>query len=257
MKRILTTEEFIQKSIKIHENKYDYSLVEYKKSTKKIKIICQIHGIFEQTPNSHLSCRKIGSGCPLCNKGGNQLTLEKFIKKAIKKHGDKYDYSLVDYKNTKIKIKIICPKHGEFLQTPNGHLCGNGCSKCGKCLTTDEFIELSRKKHGDKYDYSLVEYRNNKTKVKIICKEHGEFFQKPSHHLHSNCPKCSLEKNKRTKDEFIENSKKKHGNKYDYSLVNIINGVRVKVKIICPKHGIFLQSPDNHQRKRLSVLFRK
>ena len=109
-------------------------------------------------------------------------TKEEFIKEATEKHGDKYDYSNVNYVNNRTKVCIICQEHGEFWQTPSKHLIGRGCHKCKgdknremETLTTEIFIKKSREKHGDKYDYSKVDYVNGRTKVCIICPEHGEF----------------------------------------------------------------------------------
>ena len=109
-----------------------------------------------------------------------KLTTEEFIKKAREVHGDKYDYSKVEYVKSKAKVTIICPEHGEFLQTPQKHLYGQGCPKCGHKseLTTEEFIKKAREVHGDKYDYSNVEYVDAKTNVCIICKQHGVFWQR-------------------------------------------------------------------------------
>ena len=128
---------------------------------------------------------------------------EQFVEKARKVHGNRYDYSKVVYINNRTKVIIICPEHGEFKQTPN-HLLGRktGCPKCSKILgnqkhikTTDWFIEAARKVHGDLYDYSLSEYKGTKEPVKIICKKHGIFFQKPNYHLSGNgCPKCNTPK---------------------------------------------------------------
>jgi very-short-patch-repair endonuclease len=175
-----------------------------------------------------------------------KLTTEEFIKKAKKIHGDKYDYSLVDYKKSHSNIKIICPTHGIFNQLPNNHLGGKGCIKCTnkEKLNTKIFIDRSNNIHNNKYDYSLSEYKNNKNKIKIICPTHGIFEQKAYHHLDGiGCPKC-VGKNKTT-EEFIENAKKIHGDKYDYSLV-IYYSAYIKIKIICPIHGIFEQIPHNH-----------
>jgi len=188
-KLTLTTDEFVKKAKKIHGLEYDYSLVDYIHNSKKIKIICHIHGIFEQTPNSHLN----GSGCPLCYGTHYKSNKDFFIKKSIDVHGKKYDYSLVRYKNNSTKIKIICLIHGIFEQAPIEHIHGQGCPKC--CinfkLTQDVFIERSINIHGLKYDYSLVEYKNIKIPVKIICKNHGIFEQRPEIHLRgSGCPKC-------------------------------------------------------------------
>jgi hypothetical protein len=122
----LTTESFIAKAKLVHGEHYDYSLVEYKNARTKVKIICPIHGSWEQNPSSHLS----GRGCLACGLTVNLDTKESFLVKAIKTHGDCYDYSLVKYKNTRTKIKIVCKEHGEFLQSPDSHLRGKGCAKC-------------------------------------------------------------------------------------------------------------------------------
>jgi len=181
MKR-LTTKEFIKKSKKVHGDKYDYSKVTYKNASTKIIIICKIHGEFEQMPNGHLC----GKGCFLCGikKRSDNITstVKDFMKKARVSHGGRYDYSKMIYINSKTKITITCKEHGEFRQSPNSHLSRHGCPKC-KGLTTEEFIEKSQKVHGDKYDYSNVEYKKCDTKVKIICEIHGEFKQRASSHL--------------------------------------------------------------------------
>ena len=123
----------------------------------------------------------------------NKLTTEEFINKAKIIHGDKYNYPLVEYKNNYAKVKIICKEHGIFEQVPNHHLRNHGCPKCKKNrLTTEEFISKAKNIHGEKYDYSLVKYENNHTKVKIICIEHGIFEQTPNHHLSGQtCGTCA------------------------------------------------------------------
>jgi very-short-patch-repair endonuclease len=250
----ITTEIFIEKSKKIHSDKYDYSLVNYVKSDQKVKIICFEHGIFEQTPNGHLN----GSNCIYCS-GLNKKTTKEFIHDAKKIHNDKYNYSLIEYKGNNIKIKIYCNKCKQFFeQTPHSHLNGSGCPKCGieialekRKLTIDYFIQKAKETHKDKYDYSLVNYINIKTKVKIICSIHGIFEQTPDCHLNRNhnCLKCSIENNKLnirfSNIEYIEKLKKVHGNNYDYSLVDYINS-KTKIKIICPIHGIFKQISHSH-----------
>ena len=122
-----------------------------------------------------------------------KLTCEEFILKSIAVHGDKYDYSKVEYINNRTKVCIICPIHGEFWQTPINHINNkNGCPKCGNnMISVEEFIKRARKIHGDKYDYSKVNYINSNTPVCIICPKHGEFWQSPATHLdYSGCPKC-------------------------------------------------------------------
>lgn len=236
------TEEFIADARKVHGDKYDYSKVEYKSNKEKVCIICPIHGEFWQKPNSHLS----GAGCSKC-KGGVTLTTEEFIERAKKVHGNKYDYSKVKYVDTKTKVCIICPIHGEFWQKPNDHLSGCECKFC-KINVYDKisFINISRKIHGDKYDYSKVEYKDSKTKVCIICPIHGEFWQTPNSHVRGqNCPLCSHPSKKKSTEEFIEEAKKIHGDKYDYSKTEYIDS-KTEVCIICPIHGEFWQKPGNH-----------
>jgi len=249
----MTREEFIEKAVIKHGNKYDYSLVEYKNNSTKIKIVCPNHGVFEQTPNSHLA----GSGCPSCvpNK---KLTKEEFIKRSRKIHGDKYDYSLVEYKNVSSNIKIICPVHGVFEQKPCKHLAGHGCFSCynerpKKLLyTTESFIEKLKEIHKNKYDYSITEYKGITKPIKYICPEHGIITQNAqSHFLGKGCKECAAkiiaEKHKLTTEDFIEKSRKVHGNKYDYSLSEY-KDCNKKIKIICKKHGMFEQTARDHYR---------
>ncbi len=244
------TKLFIEKAKLIHGNKYDYSNVEYIKSSLKITIICKNHGEFLQRPNDHL--RK--NGCPLC--AGNNIlkTTEEFIKDAIAKHGNKYDYSNVDYKGLKKNIFIICNIHGKFEQTPGSHLRGSGCLKCASekignltRKTTQQYIKEAIEKHGDKYDYSKVNYTTALNKVTIICKEHGDFNQVAISHLtRSGCPLCAGNNILKTTDQFINDAISIHGDKYDYSKINYIN-TNTKVNIICKKHSYeFEQTPCCH-----------
>ena len=181
-------EIFIEKSIKIHGDKYDYSLVEYDNCKKKVKIICKEHGIFEQTPDNHTNQKR---GCPFCG-GSIKSTKEEFIIKSNIKHEYKYDYSLVEYINNKTKVDIICKEHGIFKQNPSSHLNGNGCLICciyKKKLTQEDFLNRSNEIHGNKYDYSDSIYDKYYNKVKIICKKHGIFEQTPASHLSGiGCP---------------------------------------------------------------------
>lgn len=253
-----TKEEFIEKSKKIHGNKYDYSKVEYINSKTNVCIICPKHGEFWQMPQKHI----IGQGCPFCCKT-KKKTKDNFIKNAINIHGNKYDYSKVEYVNNNTKVCIVCHEkdengneHGEFWQTPHNHLKGERCPICSKKIkrpkkfTTKSFIEEAKKIHGDKYDYSKVEYIGAIKKVCIICPKHGEFWQSPYSHINgSGCQMCSKEKNgfsqRKTTEDFIKQSKEIHGDKYDYSKVEY-KTAKNKVCIICPKHGEFWQSPYRH-----------
>lgn len=187
-------DKFIEKSIKTHGDKYDYSSVEYVDNKTDVEIFCKkCNEHFKQRPYHHYN----GRGCQKCGKN-KKLDNFEFIKRANEKHLNKFDYSLVEYKNMHTEVKIICKTHDVFEQTPMNHL-HKGCYKCNihKKSNTKEFIEKSIKIHGDKYDYSLVEYINSKTKVKIICNYHNYIFkQTPSDHTKHNCPLCG-NKNRR------------------------------------------------------------
>lgn len=186
-----TTEEWIAKAKLVHGDKYDYSKVNYINSKNKVEIICGIHGEFKQIANSHL----IGKGCKECGNIKQSYSLEQFINKATLVHNHKYNYSYAIYQNITKKIIIACPTHGEFEQTPNNHLSGNGCPKCDdtKKYTKEEFIQKSIETHKNKYDYSKVDYINSKIKVAIICPIHGEFNTTPNSHLNAKtgCPNCA------------------------------------------------------------------
>ena len=323
MKR-LTTDEFIRRAKDIHGNKYDYSKSVYINAVTKVCIICPEHGEFWQLPNNHLKgcgCPKCSNNdrissneyinklkkqypyspygfesivyknnhtpiqlrcpihglfstlpssltkhlteCPICKKkrlsDAQSKTTEQFIKEAKIAHGNKYNYSKTQYVNAKTKVCIICPEHGEFWQYPNTHLNSKGCPKCSNerlwdnrkdKTTKDGFIQKAREIHGNKYDYSKIEYINTSTKVCIICPEHGEFWQTPSAHLSGQgCPKCGKQHLsilfRGTIDEFVKKANIIHNNRYDYSKVEYIRG-NDKVCIICPEHGEFWQTPNNH-----------
>ena len=190
----LTTEKFIEKATLIYGDKYDYSKVEYINNRTKVCIICPEHGEFFIKPLHFFN----GHACPIC---ANKNRIEKktykkdeFVKKASFKHDNKYDYSKVEYRGCFEKVCIICPEHGEFWQAPGAHIHGQGCPECGgvKRLNKELFVEKANKIHSNKYDYSKVEYVNNKTKICIICPEHGEFWQRPDMHLRGDgCPICN------------------------------------------------------------------
>lgn len=242
MGRKLNTEIFINRAEKIHKDKYDYSLIEYKNAHTKVKIICSKHGEFLQTSYKHLN----GEGCGICA-GNTKLTNEEFIIKSKNKHGDKYNYSLVKYNGNKNKVILICKYHGEFEQTAGSHLSGNGCSSCfgNKIINTNIFIKKSKVIHDNKYNYDKVNYINSETKIIINCKLHGDFEQRPDAHLKGHGCKNCVGLNTSSTEEFIKKSIKIHGDKYNYSKVNYINAY-TKVVINCKKHGDFEQAPTHH-----------
>lgn len=236
--------EFINKAIIKHGGIYDYSEVNYINSRSKISIICKKHGLFRQKAKNHLA----GQGCPECQyenlRTKLSLTTEEFIEKSLIIHGTKYDYTLVDYKNSASCVIIICPTHGQFLQTPNSHLRGRGCPKCKptKYTTKEEFVAKANKIHGN-YCYNKSHFRKVTDRIIIKCYKHGYFTQTVKNHLAGRgCYKCGA--NRPSKDELLQKLKTIHDNKYEY----IIDTTQKNQKLtaICPIHGQFTQIIHNH-----------
>lgn len=256
-----TTQDFIKKARNIHGDTYDYSCTEYKGARYNVSIRCKIHGVFTQMATNHLS----GKGCTECSRikvaRDQTSNTEEFIKKARNIHGDRYDYSLVNYKNNRTQVEIICKIHGSFFQTPSGHLGGKGCKECGKkkskedtrsriMLSKDEFIKRANNVHKNLYDYSKIEYVDTRIKIKIVCKKHGSFLQTPQKHMSGRgCPTCGRERttehNFSNTQDFIYKAKLLHGDLFNYEKVDY-RGADIKIEIICEKHGSFFQSPHNH-----------
>jgi len=210
MSVIVTTEIFIKKAKEKHGDKFDYTSVNYISQKEKIKIICPIHGDFLMEPRNHLRSK---SGCDKCKSNIKKTNVE-FIEKVNKIHNNKYDYTNTEYINKYSKIKIICPIHGEFNTEARYHLSGYGCQKCGWTKTGDfkrdsttNFINKAKIIHGNKYDYSLVDYINQRTKIKIICPTHGVFEQEPIKHLKAcGCKQCSESKGEKIIRQYLENN---------------------------------------------------
>lgn len=256
--RTFNTEEFIKQANQIHKGLYIYTKVKYVNSRTKVCIICPEHGEFLQKPNAHISGKQ---GCPECGRilvaNKNSKSFSQFEEEARKVHGDKYEYDASTYTTALKTMRVICPEHGEFWQTPNHHLRGTGCPKCvniknglAKRKTFEQFVEDARKVHGDKYIYNGSNYQGNRASIGITCPKHGEFWQRPYCHLQGcGCPKCSVEKNRYSQHlgflAFKERAEKVHNNKYIYNDSNYINN-RTPITITCPIHGEFLQTPNDH-----------
>lgn len=186
----------------------------------------------------------------------NRYTNEEIISRCKKVHGDKnYDYSKVNYVNSKTKMTFICPEHGEFEQRFNDFLNAKyPCPYCsGKIMNNKAFLLKAKKIHRDKYDYSKIgEIKSSKNKIIIICPEHGEFIQEVNSHLQGRgCPICAGKKF--SLKDYIKKANKIWNNKYDYSKV-VWKGVNEKVCIICPEHGEFWQLPNNHLKGECGCL---
>jgi len=257
MRRKLTKKEVLDRFKKVHGDKYDYSRVEYEGANNKVNIRCFLHSSFQQIPYEHWS----GQGCPQCGilkrSNSRRKTTEQFIEDAKLVHENFYDYSESVYNGNKNKIKIICPSHGIFEQSPDSHLKGSRCAECAKISyrlkrgkKENDFIFESEKIHGEIYNYQNVVYQNINTKVKIGCNIHGEFEQLPVNHLKGHgCKKCGnklvTDKTRKTQEEFIRQASSIHDNYYKYDSIEYKSD-NIKIKITCPIHGNFEQVPSNH-----------
>lgn len=203
----LTSEEFIKRCNLLHNDKFNYRLVNYKNNKTKVKIICPIHGVFEQRPITHLA----GKGCRLCGiDKANQkksYTTSDFITKANLIHNNKFDYNLVKYCSAHKKVDIICSIHGHFKQTASNHLKGHGCPNCTyNNGNLEDFIKKANLIHNNKYTYNKAIYKKNKTKLIITCPNHGDFNQNPDSHLNKKqgCPICKESKGEIRVRLFLE-----------------------------------------------------
>ena len=251
-------EDFVNKAKKIHGEKYNYDMAEYINYSTKIKIYCnKCNEIFIQKPSGHLH----GYGCRKCGwvNGHEKIrsTTEEFIIKAIKIHNSKFDYNLVQYKNSLFKVQIKCNECKTiFLQSPNDHLNGYGCKKCADeklRSNTQDFIIKSKSIHGDSFNYDLVSYVKSSSKVKIKCNKcNNIFLQTPGAHLllkQSVCNNCSEKFLKLSTEEWIIRAKSIHGDLYDYALAKYSNN-KGKITIKCNKcNNVFSQRSDHHIKR--------
>lgn len=246
--RNLGTDGFIRKSKQKFGEKFDYSKTVYVKKGVELTITCPRHGDIRTTPEWHTWSKH---GCRECDiEIPREFKKAKVLEKAREVHNGRYDYSKVVFTKVDAPVEITCPSHGAFFQNLFRH--ANHGDMCPKCviengrITTDEFLERSRKIHGNRYDYSKVVFKNVSDKVTITCKKHGEFVQRIASHLSGNrCRDCYIEDSWLDREQFIDSSKKIHGDNYDYSKV-VYKGSKKKVEIVCPRHGPFWQKPNAH-----------
>lgn len=250
----LTIRDFLERAKLVHGDKYDYSKITYLYESDKITIFCKKHQIeFQQSVHKHLA----GQGCRKCFSESNgdrcRTSVIEFIKKAKAIHGDKYNYDGIEYKNNNSNIKINCPIHGDFFQTPGNYTHKTSPQGCPECAgrtnwTQEKFINKAREVHNGKYNYDKVKFINSIRKVIITCPEHGDFPQTPNKHLSGQkCPRC-VHNFKGTNESFIAKAKEIHGEKYSYDNTNYTSNHK-KVLITCLIHGNFEQSPANHTHK--------
>lgn len=200
MGRQLTQEEALAACARSHGDTYSYEKFVYTKSTDKMIVTCKLHGDFNTTFSNHThKCKP--RGCPICGDISRYkkktLPASEFLRKAREVHGDRYDYSEMNYVNTFTKIKINCSIHGPFWQSPEKHSANRGCPICAGRGSMDaiRFIRVSEERHNGRYDYSLITdecFHEPSCKVPIICKEHGEFWQQSDNHMQGQgCRKCA------------------------------------------------------------------
>ena len=263
----MTQEEFINKSKAIYEDRFDYSKVVYEGWDKKV-IVFDNYAKKERLMNPKHLLYRYKRYTRLTKKERSDI----FIRKSKEKFGDKFDYSKVKYVDSQTPVTLICKEHGEFDVNMYTHLYSKDglCPSCrderevkiggAHCLSTNHIIKKCQHIYGDKYDYSKVEYKGGNAKkevVEIICPKHGSFFK-----IYDNiqkrdcgCPICAREEKKFNgiifnATNFIEKSKIKFGNKFDYSEVEYIN-CRTPITLICKEHGIrFSITPMNHLTSR-------
>jgi very-short-patch-repair endonuclease len=211
---LMTTEEFIKRSRERHDDQFDYSATLYVGFTRPIDLICREHGAFRTTPKAHLYA-KSGKCVKCCSRlitAKHQLTTEQFIERARAVHGERYVYDAVDYHGHRVRVTIVCPKHGPFSMKPSRHIGGRGCRKCTSDRLKDErrlsfwdFVERVSTVHGpDRYEYELRDFVNLFSKIPIHCPKHGGFRQSvASHLLGTGCPKCSQSNGERRVREAL------------------------------------------------------
>lgn len=244
MKKQLTNQEIIERIIDVHGDKYDYSKVDYINSRTPVILICKKHGEFKY----YIKHLKEGRGCPMCSKN---KTIIDFIEKARDVHSLKYDYSKSNYTGRHNKLIITCPIHGDFEQEAGSHLSGCGCPKCAnehkndyKKLSTEDFIERAKEVHGNKYDYSKVDYKSLESKVTIICPIHGEFEQRADSHLFqkSGCPKCNQSKGERDIENYLIKNNIKYKSQYSIQIDQLINlSGHAYIDFYLPDYNLFIE----------------
>ena len=256
----LSREDFIEKSKKIHGDRFDYDDVIYDGYKNKITLKCSKHGEFITTASNHLITKS--GGCKKCgldlNGESHKKNTEDFIKKAKKIHGNFYDYSKTEYEHSLKTVEIICPTHGMFSIRASNHINNKqGCPKCGNIKTKSKnrktiqsFIdEISDKDNFENYDFSnIVQFENIRSEIRPICKLHGEYTTTPRGVINSKyfgCRECKTKDDRFTTDDFVKISKQTHGDKYIYENVDYYKAHEL-VKITCKEHGDYECKPYIH-----------
>lgn len=233
------TEDFIRLAREVHGDLYDYSKTQLKGRREPVIITCKEHGDFYQLPKTHLG----GAKCPVCHKTAPRYDnppFEEFIKLSKDKYGDYFKYDNAEYINDEY-VRLECPKHGTIIMNIHTHLNGKtGCNECTfdrRRKSQDDAVKRLKEVHGDKYDYSEVDFKNIRTKMKIICPQHGPFYQTYKKHSKGiGCPECGKRVRVVGTDLFKEHMYEKYGDRYDLSEVDYYNS-KTKVTVTCNRCG--------------------
>lgn len=252
---------FVSKAREVHGEKYKYPYQKIDKGISKTKVLitCFKHGDFEQLGTQHLT----GRGCYECGletiseKG--RIKVSEFLFRSKEIHRDRYIYDLVDFQGVNRKVKIICKEHGMFEQTPDNHMNGQNCPRCGQIqtgisgrITFKEFKKRAREVHGEKYNYISDSYTMVSEKVSVICHDHGEFKINGTNHLNGEaCYNCGIEKIRDDKliplEEIKKNLRVKYEDRYVYDFSDYVD-TSTPVSIKCPDHGYFKSTIKQHLR---------
>lgn len=242
--RKLLQQDVIDRCKLSNNDKYNYNKTIFTNTRDKFTVICPNHGEFSILPTHHMrgvGCNKCAQNIRVAPRRSNK---QRFVRKAVKIHGDKYDYSKFEYINNRVKGIIIDKKYNnEFLQTPRDHLHGKGnpyrknlSASKRFSISYDDFVKRAVKIHGDKYIYTG--YEKNHIKIKIICPDHGEFYQKPNSHLNGcGCPKCSNQFSRH--HEYIKTYLLKNNIKFEENKRDLISPF--EVDFFLPNHNIAIE----------------
>lgn len=231
---------FIARAKKVHNNKYSYRKTHYIHNKLKVTITCPIHGDFEQRGDFHLR----GHGCPMCCYN-SKIDTKEFIKRCKEIYGnDMYSYEKSIYTKGLDDITVNCSIHGEFTKHASQILRGHGCPSCGrKYVPKKQLIAQFRQIHGDKYDYSLINYTKMKQHIEIICPKHGKFTQYIPHHLKgSGCSQCFTSSGETNIIKYLED----HGQEFEYEKMfsdcrNVSNNYPLRFDFFLPDKKLIIE----------------
>lgn len=262
----LTQEQFLSRALEIHGDTYDLSESEYESQTRKVKVICKVHGAFYPKAGNFLN-RK--SGCPTCASQANGVKARRneasFISAGVKAHEGRFGYGKVRYKDSSAYMSVICPVHGRFEQLAQDHIKGIGCVKCSKPVYDQaSFIVAAKSVHGDQYDYTLSAYTRALEKVTITCPSHGTFEQTPSCHINSGqgCPSCAKVGPSKGQLEILEfisshteviSEKPVEGSKMRFDVFLPLRSLAVEYHGLIWHSTAFAPEPTNDHRKHMAA----